>query len=713
MAEVIALTAAAVQFLDVGGRVLVAFSSLCSSLKRVPAKVKAEIQQLEHVLIVLRTIETDIAVPNNGLATTLAGVLTQTQINEAKALLNDAVSQAKELEVILRSLVPPTQESTLRKAWRMIISQQKEEEILERCNGLEKVKSTIQLWQERCNYARLVLIEGHILAGRGFEDGVRSINQNIGAMSGELSAFKSSAANAHVTVKNEDQSIGPNLAYKLSRSTTSRIEMTSFRRYGKSVAACIFDKREASSALSDTIVPGVWRLEPRIRMRDAEKRSAIARDLIAYGCDMVVTSKHGGFLGGLVDACIADPGLVNDLLLGEVCLAAAKRSETHLRQLIANGHDVNRGFLIDNSNSILLTPVNFALEWSTGLQILFEAGADPSAIIEGSVPHIEDASVMALLLAYGYPIFPTTPNWELETLMHHALFSKTGMLDALVERLAHDRRQLMALASAQLSFDEQETIGLNAFGGSLGLLDRHAKSVIDALETRGVDVPAKIWPGHQKTVFHLADLTREGAQKLFAAGFRDVDAEDEDVYTPLTEACCSGEWGLVEWYLEKGADPRAVVKAGFINLPHLIAYTTAYRRLLEGFSLERIWPSKDEQLELREEDVKLKDILEAYMHLYHDLRSEYSGRFSLFWSAWWEAVSDHLPEDPLGRHGHRCRHDQLVSEEELERHEFAVGLGYEPDDEAIRTRMRDLLPLGFGVDPAEIFSDGVSNLFDG
>lgn len=162
MAEVIALTAAAVQFLDVGGRVLIAFSSLCSGLKRVPAKVKAEIQQLEHVLVVLRTIETDVTAPSNGLATALTGVLIQSQISEAKALLNDAVSQAKELEVILKSLVPPTQESALRKAWRMIISQKKEEEILERCRGLEAVKSTIQLWQERCNYARLVLIEDHM-----------------------------------------------------------------------------------------------------------------------------------------------------------------------------------------------------------------------------------------------------------------------------------------------------------------------------------------------------------------------------------------------------------------------------------------------------------------------------------------------------------------------------------------------------------------------
>lgn len=162
MAEIIALTAAAVQFLDVGGRVLIAFSSLCSGLKRVPAKVKAEIQQLEHVLVVLRTLETDITAPSNGLATTLAGVLTQSQINEAKALLKDAVTQAIELEVLLKSLLPPVQESAIRKAWRIIISQKKEEEILEQCRGLEEVKSTIQLWQERCNYARLVLMEDHM-----------------------------------------------------------------------------------------------------------------------------------------------------------------------------------------------------------------------------------------------------------------------------------------------------------------------------------------------------------------------------------------------------------------------------------------------------------------------------------------------------------------------------------------------------------------------
>ncbi|KAJ9640341.1 hypothetical protein H2199_005880 [Coniosporium tulheliwenetii] len=202
MAEVIALAAAAVQFLDVGGRALIAFSSLCSSLKRVPAKVKAEIQQLEHALVVLRTVETDIAAPSNGLATTLAGILTQSQISEAKALLRGAVTQATELEIILKSLPPPAQESALRKAWRIIISQKKEEEIVERCRGLEEIKSTVHLWQEWSNYARLVLIEDHILTGRGFEGGIRSINQNIGAVAGELSAFRLSAANAQLTTQN-------------------------------------------------------------------------------------------------------------------------------------------------------------------------------------------------------------------------------------------------------------------------------------------------------------------------------------------------------------------------------------------------------------------------------------------------------------------------------------------------------------------------------
>ncbi|EON68612.1 hypothetical protein W97_07870 [Coniosporium apollinis CBS 100218] len=386
--------------------------------------------------------------------------------------------------------------------------------------------------------------------------------------------------------------------------------------------------------------------------------------------------------------------------------------------------------------------------------------------------------------------------------------------DTIVVRLAQDRRQLLALASSLLSLEEQEALGLDASEEPSSLLDENAKSVADALEKRGVSIPAKIWPGAQKTVFHLEYLTLEVVQKLYAADFCDIDVEDAAGCTPLVLACWRRDWDLVEWYLDKGADTRAIEKAGFLSLPYLsaiglnnaglpyygnehqealrrirttmgrmcgiripddracycsvagclpagivikrrscvrhrahdldfyiksatlgcveAAYLDACRvRIFERLGMvhtcckvERVYPvevpysvprryrlPEEERLELLDEYAELNDILEAYMRLYQDLRSECSGRFSLFWQAWWEAVSNDLPEDPPERY----RFDSccwLVSKEESKCHELAVGLGHEPDEEAIRTRIRDFLPVGFVVDPAEIFLDGISNLFD-
>ncbi|KAJ9640340.1 hypothetical protein H2199_005879 [Coniosporium tulheliwenetii] len=481
----------------------------------------------------------------------------------------------------------------------------------------------------------------------------------------------------------------------------------------------------------------------------------------------------------LVNACIKDPSLVN----------AAERSETDLRQLIASGHDVDAGYLVHYADALPLAPLFFALDWPAGLQILLEAGADLLVLeMYYAMEHASESAVV-LLLAHGYPLFSTVHKSVLLT--YRNLLWSANVLDAILERLAQDRRQLLALASGQLTFGEQEALGLTALKNSSRPLDNRAKSVVDALEEHGTDVPAKIWPGRQKTIFHLQDLTRRVVQKLFAAGFRDVDVKDEAGYNPLVLACWQREWDLVEWYSDHGADPRAIEEAGFVNPPrskadaldYFIEFVSpdcveaAHLDACRVETFERLgmahtccqWdtiyldknssvvpypvpmlhrPSEEEQRELQDEDAELKDVLEAYMCLYQDLQNEYSGQFLLFWNTWWEVVSDYLPghyqgysyygfefnedenEDEDGDEDGGEDGDEGQEEQEQEDSESAADLeyssddeatlsegsisrlGYEPDEEAVRARMRDLLPLGFREDPAEIFSDGIINLFD-
>ncbi len=502
-------------------------------------------------------------------------------------------------------------------------------------------------------------------------------------------------------------------------------------------------------------------------------------------------------------------------MLSEMCLAVAKRSEPYLRQLISTGRGINEGSLAHDPDALELTPLCFAFGWPTGFQVLLEAGADPSAVKVSDVRRYADASTAGLLLDYGYPLFRKTAG----ATGLQCLPSNAHVLNAIATRLAQDRQQLAALARNHLSSEEQEALELDASEHPSGLLDRHAKSVADALEKNGIDIPAKIWPGYQKTVFHLDSISREVAKLLFASGFCDIDVEDDAGYTPFALACWRGDCYLVDWYLDKGANPRSTGKAGFVNVLHLVAHSfyrpgcryknsllwkgivqrflskpnetcrpwtpddcscycsvagclpagiftkkrhnlsskARWRKVLAFFTklitpdcseaayldacrvevFERLGMahtccklvtvnpgedstvpyavprlyrvSEEEQLQLREEDVELKDALEAYMHLNQSLRSEFSGRFALFWDAWWEAVGVCLPQRPRRRYRSAYYVGKTKSQEDPA---SAISLGYEPNEEAIRAKMRDLLPLGFRVDPGEIFSDCISNLFD-
>jgi hypothetical protein len=58
---------------------------------------------------------------------------------------------------------------------------------------------------------------------------------------------------------------------------------------------------------------------------------------------------------------------------------------------------------------------------------------------------------------------------------------------------------------------------------------------------------------HESTVYHVKHLTAEVAEKLFAAGFHDIDEINHSGLTPLMQYSCFADRDLILWFLSKGA----------------------------------------------------------------------------------------------------------------------------------------------------------------
>lgn len=122
--------------------------------------------------------------------------------------------------------------------------------------------------------------------------------------------------------------------------------------------------------------------------------------------------------------------------------------------------------------------------------------------------------------------------------------------------------------------------------------------------------------------------------------------------------------------------------------------------------------------ELQEEDADLRVVLESYVRLYLELPKEHAGTFFSFWTAWWEAVSEHLPPRMENRYNVKLDkyvwvrirnemddHSRYTTTLESDEEEDDDACEYAPDEQAIRFKVRTLLRYGTAEDPADILSD--------
>jgi len=145
MAE-LGIAAAAVQFTDVGVRLLEVLVRVCTDIRHVPSKLRATVTELKGFIQLARAIDQNIRAPNIGPASTLNGALSPAHISFGLHLLSESIVQAQQLEGVLKPLLPKPNDNAIKRGWRAVSGLKMEKEILEKCMQIQNLKVNLILW---------------------------------------------------------------------------------------------------------------------------------------------------------------------------------------------------------------------------------------------------------------------------------------------------------------------------------------------------------------------------------------------------------------------------------------------------------------------------------------------------------------------------------------------------------------------------------------
>ena len=232
--------------------------------------------------------------------------------------------------------------------------------------------------------------------------------------------------------------------------------------------------------------------------------------------------------------------------------------------------------LINRSNRLGQTPLHLAAGWSCGVEKLLDHGAvvdvkdaDQRSPLRYAIEagDLESISLLMQADSYTYQNGDQRYTDEFRTIsaFYHSPMRRMPssftdvvsevMIRGLAERRCDLRRRLKM---SQVPENEIARILDND-----PLLDRNASDAEQALEEYDPGLARKsTLISDLPTVYHSPWLTIEIAEKLWQAGFRDVDVPDKDGVTPLMidHYNCNLTVGLVntinlhQWMMEKGAD---------------------------------------------------------------------------------------------------------------------------------------------------------------
>jgi hypothetical protein len=140
--EILGISAAAVQFADVGWKVFLGLSRLASDLNHVPEKIQQAAKRVEQLVTLSKVIKADAS---------KYSTCPHDEPHPLQRILKDCAILADQLQLILDSVTPTGKENRIRKSWKAVVGVKKEREIMEKCRVLEDFKLSLSTWIVREN----------------------------------------------------------------------------------------------------------------------------------------------------------------------------------------------------------------------------------------------------------------------------------------------------------------------------------------------------------------------------------------------------------------------------------------------------------------------------------------------------------------------------------------------------------------------------------
>ena len=234
--------------------------------------------------------------------------------------------------------------------------------------------------------------------------------------------------------------------------------------------------------------------------------------------------------------------------------------------------DINRRSL---SNG--LTALHFAIEWPWALQHLVEENADVNVVdhsgrrpIHLAIATGQFESALLLLQADCALESPTVSLLQLALQLEDPE-QRDVMIPAVIDALVDRHSRLLQLGRGALPKVMLSALGISEFKSY-----RKAPEIIDALRKSGVLV-SKALALDDTNVYETAHLhgdirlSPQYAEKLWSAGFHEIDRPNHDRLTPFLQSWFVADFDMVTWYMQKGVSARSHdQRAGFCGL-HLYA----------------------------------------------------------------------------------------------------------------------------------------------
>lgn len=168
MAEVIGILSGALTFIDAAAKIL----KLCSDLHHAPQKLETHQQHLRGMLQLVQGVQRDLDRISNGTGVIPLGLITQSDLDEVKGLIGQALTQAQELKSTLDGLIGQSYMGRLEKSWKSLRAQ---DEILSHFQVLTGLKDSLQVWLNR----QVLLLSGRHMYVHGFPLEMRDTNLHL------------------------------------------------------------------------------------------------------------------------------------------------------------------------------------------------------------------------------------------------------------------------------------------------------------------------------------------------------------------------------------------------------------------------------------------------------------------------------------------------------------------------------------------------------